>query len=212
MAHSIESSGFAEFDRLNALFGRTRALLEEALVTGGLPEEGSDVLANETLPHIEDVEAGFRAWLRAGEAGTAELRSLILQGGLGPPRPRDPAEARAALIEQMQARSGAAGSRIVDHDSGARLAALEHARLVFAVLPRTAATDVRFPRGRRSYADIVSPRTPAELAMRIEELERRLWALASGEVPRGTDEGYRRTYGFFDAAERLSSEGFHLAG
>jgi hypothetical protein len=206
------STGFEEFDRLGALFRRTRALLDAVLATGDLPAGGSDLLATEALPHIEDVEAGFRAWLRASEAELTELRGLVLQGGLGLPVADGAAEQRAALAEAMRARSGAGGDRALVPPPSQRLAALEHARLVFALLPRTPESAVHYPSSRRSYADISAPRTPAELAARIEELERQLWWVAAGRPPRATDSAYRRTYGFFDTAERLTTEGFSTAG
>ncbi len=207
MANELETSGFAEFDRFGLVFRRARALLDALLVTGDLPDGGTEVLATETLPHIEDVEAGFRAWLRAGGNDLAELRHLVLHGGLGMPDPRDAGEARAALVEAMQAISGAGGDRAIRPAPVRRLAALEHARLVFALLPSTPAEEVHYPAGLRTYADIVPPRTPGELSMRIEELERELWWVASGRAPRAGDAAYRRTYGFFDAAERLSTQG-----
>jgi hypothetical protein len=212
MAYRLEPSGFAEFDELAALFNRTLGLLDRAAAGGQLPEGGADVLANETLPHIEDVEAGFRASLRAPGANLEELRALVLQGGLGAPPARDDAERRAALAEAIQARSGAGGARDLAYPGWWRLAALAHARLVFALIPRTLGTDVRFPAGRPSYADIAPPRSPGELALRIEELERELWWLAAGRPPRPDREAYRRTYGFFDAADRLASQGLGTAG
>ena len=209
MGHGVETSGFAEFDRFSAVFRRTRALLDAVLVSGDLPEGATEVLAGEALPHIEDVEAGFRVWLKAGEAQLTELRQLVMQAGLVVPPARDDAEARAALIEAMQALSGAGGEREILPASPRRLAALEHARLVFAFLPSTPPEEVHYPAGRRTYADIPSPRTPGELALRIEELERQLWWVAAGRSPRPSDPSYRRVYGFFDAAERLSSHGLH---
>ncbi len=193
----LASSGFSDFDRLGAVFRRTLGLLHALAATGDLPDGASDVLATETLPHIEDVEAGFRARLRATESNIEELRALVLLGGLGL------AEARAALIEAMQARAGAGGERTLAGSPGRGLAALEHARLVFALMPSTPGPSVRYPTGRRTYADIPAPRSPAELAGRIEELERRLWDMATGRVPRPSDAGYRRVYGFFDIGERL---------
>jgi hypothetical protein len=121
MANRLEPSGFAEFDRLTDLFGRTRAVLGAVLVEQGVPTAGSELIATETLPHIEDVEAGMR-----------------------------------------------------------------------------------------TYADIPVPRSPAELALRIEEIERELWRTATGRPPARVDGAYRRTYGFFDTAERLASRPFHL--
>jgi hypothetical protein len=91
------------------------------------------------------------------------------------------------------------------------LAALDHARLVFALLPGTLAHDVHYPVGLRTYADIGPPRGAAELADRIEELERSLWAVATRRRPRVNDASYRRTYGFFDTAARISGPGFLAA-
>lgn len=205
----LSSSGFSELDRLAALFQRTRAVLGELVMTGSLPQGGESVLAQESLPHVEDVEAGFRSSLRAGEAVLSELRLLVLQGGLGLPGPRDGAEERAALIEAMQAaRSGTGRSQRITPSPARRLAALAHARLVFAMLPRTPADQVRFPGPLPSYADIPAPRTPGELSERIEELERQLWRVASGHLPRRDDAAYRRVYGYFDTGERLTAA-FH---
>jgi hypothetical protein len=211
MAYRLEPSGFAEFDDLAALFLRTLRLLDRVAAGGDLPDGAADLLANETLPHIEDVEAGFRAWLRAGDSDLGEMRALVLQGGLGIQPARDEAERRAALAEAIQARAGAGGSRDLAYAGWWRLTALAHARLVFALIPHTPAPEVRFPRGRPSYADIYPPRGPGELALRIEELERELWWLAAGRPPRPTRDAYRRTFGFFDVAERLVGRGFRGA-
>lgn len=207
----IASSGFSDFDRLGAVFRRTLELLHALAATGDLPDGASKVLATETLPHIEDMEAGFRVRLRATESSLEELRTLVLQGGLGLPQPRNTAEARAALIEAMQARAGSGGERTLAETPGRGLAALEHARLVFALMPTTPGPSVRYPAGRRTYADIPVPRSPSELASRIEELERRLWQLATGSVPGPADAGYRRVYGFFDIGERLASGDLRLS-
>ena len=82
--------------------------------------------------------------------------------------------------------------------------------LVLAFLPRLPEWDVRFPFGRRTYADIAAPRGPAELADRIFEIERQLWRAATGRAVPPLDPGFRRTYGFFDAAERLGRRAFGL--
>ncbi len=203
MVDGIASSGFSDFDRLGVVFGRTLALLQALMATGDLPEGATEVLATETLPHIEDVEAGFRVRLRAAETNLEDLRTLVLQGGLGLPEPRDTAEARAALIEAMQARAGAGGERTIAMSPSRGLAALEHARLVFALMPSTASPAVRYPTGRRTYADIAAPRSAVELAGRIEELERRLWEVATGRVPAPAEASYRRVYGFFDIGDQL---------
>ena len=207
----LGSSGFADFDRVGDLFRRTLGLLHAVLATGDLPDGGGELLAGETLPHIDDMEAGFRAWLRAPGADVDELRALILQGGLGLPEPRDDAESRAALIEAMRARSGAGGQRTLEPAPRRRIVALEHARLVFALMPVAPEPTIRYPGGRRSYADIPVPRSPSELSQRIEELERKLWSVATGSRPTPSDPAYRRVYGFFDIGERLTPRGFQLA-
>jgi hypothetical protein len=89
---------------------------------------------------------------------------------------------------------------------------VEHARLVFALIPVTPEADVRYPAGRRSYSDISAPRTPVELAGRIEELERRLWSVATGRRPDPVDPASRRVYGFFDIGERLARAGLRSDG
>jgi hypothetical protein len=203
----IEPSGFAEFDRLALLFRRTRELLDVAASTGVLPEGGSDILADETLPHVEDIEQGFRVWLRAGAADLDELRAFVVRAGIGSAA-QSLAERRAALIEAMNDFAAAASGPEILPAPARALAALEHARLVFAILPHTSPADVHFPHGRHSYADITPPRGPAELAERIEELERSVWLLATRRTARLSDSHYRRTYGFFDTAARLSGGGF----
>ena len=207
----LVSSGFADFDRLSLLYRRTRELLDEVSVTGEMPADGSQMLANETLPHVEDMEAGFQLWLRASQARLDELRLLVSRSGMILPTTLDRAEERAALIEAIQMLSGAGGERELVPPARRRLAAINLARLTFALLPMTPSEDVHYPAGLRTYADIAAPRSVAELADRIEEMERSLWHIATGRPPRLTDASYRRTYGFFDAATRLSGGGFLLS-
>jgi hypothetical protein len=79
------------------------------------------------------------------------------------------------------------------------------------MLPRIPDEEVRFPAGRRTYADIPVPRGPAELSGRLDELERSLWRTATGRTPDPVDPVFRRAYGFFDAADRLGRRAFGLA-
>ena len=205
----FEASGFAEFDRMAILFRRTRELLDMVTATGALPDGATEVLARETLPHVEDIEQGFRVSLRASTAELHELRALISRAGVVPAESATFAEERAALIETMHELALARAGRPEILPAPARcLAALQHARLVFAMLPLTPAHDVHYPIGRRTYADIAAPKGVGELAERIEELERSLWAVATSRPPRPTDGGYRRTYGFFDTAARISGNRF----
>jgi hypothetical protein len=212
----IAQSGFGEFDRWVDLIRRTRELLDVAIDDGRLPAGGADYIADRTLPHVEGVQAGFLGSLRSDAAGTAELRYLLQLVAAARVEPaRSEAERRAAaaeqLAEQALALSGEASIARLQGIEPWNLAALAHARLVLAFLPRLPDADVRYPAGRRTYADIPAPRGPAELAGRLEELERQLWRTATGSRPNPGDPGFRRTYGFFDAADRLGLGSFGSA-
>src|SRR5689334_19097733 len=215
--HDLEPCGFSEFDQWLALAQRTRELLDAAIAEGELPVGGADYLADRTLPHVEGVQAGFVGWLRTDSAGLAELRYLLDRvGSMRVDPPATNAERRAAAAEAAAERSAAAPARrrpaaTLHAVEPCNLAALAHARVVLALLPQTADVDVRFPAGRRTYADIPAPRGPAELSDRLEELERSLWQTASGRRPDPGDPAFRRAYGFFDAADRLGRRAFGLA-
>lgn len=207
----LEASGFSEFDRLAVLFRRTRELLDVATAIGDLPDEATEVLATETLPHVEDIEEGFRVQLRAATTGLTELRALIGRTAMLGSAAHGAAEARAALVETMHEIALAAALPGLVPAPARAIAAIQHARLVFALLPATPEEEVHFPVGRRTYADILPPRGAAELAERIEELERSVWAVATRRRTRLSDAGYRRTYGFFDTAARISGSHFLAA-
>jgi hypothetical protein len=214
MTH-LEPTGFGDLDRLAELVRRTRELLDVVAGDGELPAGGADFIAERTLPHLDDVQSGFHGWLRSDSAGPAELRHLLLQvGALRVALPRDAAERRAAVAEalaeaHLRASKESRPLRLWGAEPWA-LAALAHARLVLAFLPRVPEEQVRFPAGRRTYADIAVPRGPAELASRIEELEEQLWRAATGHPAAPFDPAFRRTYGFFDAAERLGRRAWGL--
>jgi hypothetical protein len=205
-----ERSGFHDFDRLRNLVGSTRLVLDQVLGDGALPVGGAEFLAEATLPHVEAIEVGFRGWLRSEMAGLDELRYLVLrlaEARVGPPETVAETEAARVEAERELARQAELGSRLTPADAFP-LVALAHARLVFAFLPRMPASEVHFPAGRPTYADIPTPRGPAELVERIEELEREVWRIASGRPVRRVDPAVRRTYGFFDAAETLDRRTF----
>jgi hypothetical protein len=209
----IEQSGFTEFDGWIDLARRTRELLEAVIAQRELPAGGADYLADRTLPHLEGVQAGFLGSLRADAAGIAELRFLLGQVAATriDPAQTEP-ERRAATVEEAMERAmGLRDRRPVRAIHGAEpwnLAALAHARLVLALLPKIPDEAVRYPNGRRTYADIPAPRGPAELAERLDELERQLWRTATGRIPDTDDPGFRRAFGFFDAADRLGLRAF----
>jgi hypothetical protein len=209
----LDRSGYREFDRILDLARRTREVIEAAVIDGALPDGAGDLLADETLPHVESIQAGFRGWLRTEGIGLAELQYLLLQLGTMRTDPAvTPADRDAAAAEMIaELRMGGHRPRpILEAAEPWHLAALAHARLVLATLPKLADADVRWPAGRSTYADIPIPRGPAELAERLTELEQQLWRLATGRLTPRTDPALRRTYGFFDAAERLGERGFGL--
>jgi hypothetical protein len=212
----LEPSGFSEFDRLLALIKRTRELLDTVAGEGELPDGGATFLAERTLPHLEDVQAGFIGWLRSDTADAAELRYLVARVAAFRVEPATTeAERRAAeaeeLAEQRLVGGGSVSHRPIQIAAWWDLAALAHTRVVLATIPRIPEAAVRFPAGRRTYADIPSPRGPAELSERIFELERQLWMAATGRPAPLTDPAFRRTYGFFDAADRLGLRAFGFA-
>jgi hypothetical protein len=211
----LEQSGFSEFDRWLALARRTRELLDIALGDGELPAGGADYLADRTLPHVESVQAGFVGWLRSEAAGIDELRYLLRRvGSVRVDGPASEAERRAAgaeaAVEQALATRSGGRRWAIRAAEPWSLAALAHARVVLAMLPRLADEEVRYPNGRRTYADIPAPRGPADLSDRLEELERSLWRTAIGRRPDPRDPAFRRSYGFFDAADRLGQRAFGL--
>ena len=215
--HDLEQSGFSEFDRWLALAHRTRELLDAAIGEGSLPDGGAAYLSDETLPHVEGVQAGFIGWLRSDAAGVAELRYLLARvGSMRVDGPAGEAERAAAAAEaaaelDLASRTGRRAAAALHRAEPWNLAALAHARLVLAMLPRLPDVDVRYPAGRRTYADIPVPRGPAELSDRLEELERSLWRTATGHRPDPRDPAFRRAYGFFDAADRLGHRAFGSA-
>jgi hypothetical protein len=209
----IEQSGFSEFDRWLALARRTREVLDAALGGGSLPDGGAEYLSDRTLPHVEGVRNGVLGWVRSEMADLAELRYLLDQVAAVRVDPaandaeRRAAEAETAAERALSVRTGRPSFRLHAPEPW-NLAALAHARLVLAMLPRIPDDEVRFPAGRRTYADIPVPRGPAELSGRLDELERSLWQTATGHRPDPVDPAFRRAYGFFDAADRLGHRAF----
>ena len=215
----FDGSGFTQLDRLLELVARTRELLDAVAGHGELPEGGAAYLQGTTLPHLEDIHAGFQGSLRTDAADAAELRYLLLQvAQLRVRPPQTDVDRRAAAAEALAERTlagrpatEATGQLHVTGTEPWQLAAVAHARVVLAFIPRVPEEAVRFPAGRRTYADIPTPRGPAELAARIEELERQLWMAVTGRLPDRVDPAFRRTYGFFDAADRLGFRAFRGA-
>jgi hypothetical protein len=212
----IDGSGFLDFDRLLELVRRTRELLDAVADEGELPDGGADYLAEATLPHLEGVQAGFQGWLRSEGVPLSELHYLLTLAAavrVGPPETAAErrAEARERWLEQALGDRLPATRPTIRTARSSDLVALAHARVVLAFMPRLPEDEVRYPSIRRTYADIAPPRGPAELAERVAELERLLWLTATRPPRAASDPGFRRAYGFFDAADRLGWRAFRAA-
>ncbi len=204
LGERMSGSGFAELDRLTELFVHARDVLERVVRERDLSREGSDFLAAAVLPHVELVEEGFRVSLRASGLDLAELRGFVLAAGVGLPVSEGLASRVAAAIEKTVERR--AHPPEVSKPSGNELAAIDHARIVFALVPHLPDHEAHWPLRwpHPGYRDVDPPRRPTELAARIEELERHVWWTAAGR-PSVDDPAYRRTFGFFDTAAWLGS-------
>ncbi|HEY3335094.1 MAG TPA: hypothetical protein VGK16_07625 [Candidatus Limnocylindrales bacterium] len=193
-------SRFAAFDDLVETYRRTRAaLVAVAHERAGDGEMVRQIIASESLPHVDAVWDGLVSIARAGQFTPAELRDLVRRAaivepphGTGPDAVAAAAEARAVHPEIRPA-------------DGAHMLAAAHTRIVFSVLPTLPAAAVTWPRAHRTYADIPRPRTEAELLTRVEELAQVLWRVAEGR-PRH-DESLRRALAFYEAGSRLSLGG-----
>lgn len=207
MGERRSASGFADFDRLTELFVRARDVLVGVIRERDLSRESSDFLAAAVLPHVELVEEGFRFSLRAAGRDLAELRWFVLAAGIGRSDPDEPATRIAAAAEELLGRR--VHPPTVTQPTGHELAAIDHARIVFALLPHLPEAEAHWPLHwpHRGYRDVDPPRRAYEVAARIEELERHVWWTAAGR-PSPTDPAYRRTFGFFDTAAWLGSRVF----
>jgi hypothetical protein len=209
----IDGSGFSQLDRILALVRTTRELLDGVADAGALPAGGAEFLEEATLPHLEGVHSGFQGSLRSDAAGADELRFLLLQvaqARVTPPVNEAERVAAAAEADAERHASTGRGSALLAFETW-HLAAFAHARVVLALIPRLPEDRVRFPSGRRTYADIPTPRGPAEMHLRIDELERELWRAVTGRPSRPTEPAFRRAYSFFDTADQLGYRAFRAA-
>lgn len=195
---SLMRDSFIEIFYLSTLCHKTKQLLTEYLARGGkLPSEGVEYLATFTLSHIDDMQEGFKWTLRASEADLDELQYLVRQADVfdwdGPDeetlRPRKPISPELRKIQ-----------------------ALQHAKVVLGMMPRMPRSAVTYPL-QKSYADIPAPKSPGELADRIDELERMIWETAMQRaLEQLNTNSYRRAYGFFDAASWMAVQHIRLFG
>ena len=194
-----EPTRFAAFDGLVETCRRTRAALVAVVhERSGDGELVRAVIADDGLAHVDAVRAGLTALARAGQFHPAELRDLVRREGITD-RPRSGPDVVAAAAEASHNRPP-----LRPADTGQILAA-GHARIVFSVIPTLPPEAVTWPRVHRTYADIPTPRSEAELFERVDELARVLWRVAEGRHDR--DEPMRRALAFYEAGSRLSMRG-----
>ncbi|MFN8446375.1 MAG: hypothetical protein U0175_36625 [Caldilineaceae bacterium] len=92
------------------------------------------------------------------------------------------------------------------------LLAFGMAAVALGYLPRLPAEKITFPYSYSqppTYADIPAPKTAGELLWRIEEVERTVGQVMSGELQELVNRRYgqlRRTYGFFEASAHLARQ------
>jgi hypothetical protein len=199
-----ESSFFSAFDTLLDTFRRTHVALHA--VVHGQDRDGAALqrlLAREALTHVEAVLEGLVLMARTGQFSDDELRALVRRAGIVQAPAPGTSEARAAANEAAHDRPG-----LRSVDSRTMLAA-GHARVVFSLIPSMPPDAVTWPRQPRSYADIPVPRSAGEMLMRVEELGRVVWRVATGDERR--DEPLRRTLAFYEAGARFSFRGFAAA-
>jgi hypothetical protein len=195
-----EPSRFAAFDALVETYRRTRAALVAVVhERAGDGEIVRAIIADDGLAHVDAVRAGLTLLARTGQFREAELRALVRQAGIGGAAPRSGPEAVAAAAEAALVRPEL---RPADGD---QILAAGHARIVFSVIPTMPPEAVTWPRAHRTYADIPTPRTEAELFERVDELARVLWRVAEGRARH--DEGLRRALAFYEAGSRFSLRG-----
>ena len=156
------------------------------------------VIADDGLAHVDAVRAGLTALARAGQFRPAELRELVRREGIT----EHPVSAPDAVAAAAEAALDRPAIRPADTD---QILAAGHARIVFSVIPMLPPEAVTWPRVHRTYADIPTPRTEAELFERVDELARVLWAVAVGRPRR--DEPMRRALAFYETGSRLSLRG-----
>lgn len=187
---------FIEILYLSTLCHKTKELLMEYMAKGGqISSDGVEYLATFTLSHIDDMQEGFKWTLRASDADLAELRYLLHQADVFDWEGVDEVTLKARTLIPPELR---------------KIQALQHAKVVLGIMPRMPQTAVTYPLAK-SYADIPAPQSPAELAERIEELERMIWETAMQRAFERLDKNsYRRTFGFFDAATWLAVQHMRL--
>ena len=161
-------------------------------------EDETELIAREVLPAVRLIDRGIGLTERAERLDPVTMRDLLRRAGLGF-EPRTAAERMAA--ERARAILAQRGTDGIDLSAGVALAAANHARVVFALIPRLPEDLVTWPRPRTGsgYVDIAVPSGIGSLVERVDELATVLWQMAAGHRI-DPDEHLRRTYAFCDTS------------
>jgi hypothetical protein len=191
--------GVPSFDAQTRALRIARDVLLALLRDDRPPEEiETELLAREVLPAVRLIDRGIGLTERAERLDPTTTRDLLRHAGLrfGPSTAADrvAADRERAILAQRREDG-------IDLSAGAALAAANHARVVFAVIPRLPEDLVTWPRPRlgTGYADIAAPSGIGNLVERVDELATVLWRMAAGRRI-DPDEHLRRTYAFCETS------------
>ena len=189
--------GVPSFDEQTGALRVARDVLLALLRDDRPPDEiETELLARDVLPAIRLIDRGIGLTERSERLDPGTTRDLLRSAGLllGP---RTAAERVAA----ERARAFLAQTDGIDLSAGVALAAANHARVVFALIPRLPEDLVTWPRPRMGtgYTDIAVPSGIGSLVERVDELMTVLWRMAAGKRI-DPDEHLRRTYAFCETS------------
>ncbi len=175
--------------RTFALFGRSRDILAEYLIQGGLADPARQYLAEETLTYLDRVREGYRWRLRASRLSRSELRRVVHAHDLPVNDPHEPPREVSLIVPSRQI-----------------VVASNLAQVVFSWVPKLPTEAITYPGwARRTYVDIVAPASPSEFFDRIEDLESLVWAVATG-LREAAASSLRRAYAFFESGSWLTQQ------
>lgn len=175
--------------RTFALFGRTRDILGDYLTQSRLTDPARQFLAEDALTFLDRVREGYRWHLRAPELTVEELRRVVQAHDLPVYDPYEPARDSHLLVPSRQI-----------------LIATNLAQVVLGWVPQLPAEAITYPGwARRTYADIMAPRSPSEFFDRVDDLERLIWSITTGLREAATS-SLRRAYAFFESGFWLTQQ------
>jgi len=194
--------GVPSFDAQTRALRLARDVLVARLREDRPPNETeTELLAREVLPAVELIDRGLGLTERADRLDRATTRDLLRRAGLH----REPGTvAERVAAEHERAIRAHDGTATIDLSAGVALAAANHARVVFSLIPRLPVELVTWPAPRigTGYSDIAVPSGIGSLVERVDELATVLYRVAAGQRIE-PDEHLRRTYAFCETSRWL---------